>query len=126
MSMSGSPHGEAPFRVGRLLLIVGIVGGLPIALYVATCSWAVWGFTRSNRNIEVLNACPWTVSIDVAGKIGSDGFVLAPGEAISVERPYTNDVRAWRETPVDNPDMMRIPLPEDAEAVSIAGDACPT
>lgn len=74
----------------RRRLFIGLVIAIPIALFIAAAVSAVCGFTRSNGEIEVTNGCSSTVYIEVAGKIGSDGFTLTPGEVITVLRPHTD------------------------------------
>ena len=118
---------EQPTRPCRRLVIgVGLLAAVPIALYIAAGVSAVWGFTRSNGEIDVTNGCESTVYVEVAGKIGFDGFMLGPGDTITVERPHTDEINAWRDTAVDNPNIRRISIPGDAESISIVGEACPT
>lgn len=110
----------------RFVLGLALAIGCPIALYIAAGVFALSGFYRSNGLVQVTNGCESTVYVEVAGnKIGSDGFTLAAGETVTVERPHTDEVLVWRDTPVDNTRLMRIPIPEAAESLSIADRACP-
>jgi len=119
-------HGRCSSEIRVAQRLDHYTGLSSIALYIAAGISAVWGFTRSNGEIDVTNGCDSTLYVELAGKIGFDGFRLGPGDTITIERPHTNEINAWRGTAVDNPNIRRIPIAGDAVSISIAGEACPT